>query len=76
MLDRNNDTLHMSAYLSTLSVESRIEYTEKLLDDLTRSIWGDSFNERDKAKMESIADRTLRSVKQVKGLALQILEED
>lgn len=76
MLDRNSDTLHTSAYLLTLPVESRIEYTEKLLDDLTRSIWGDSFNEGDKGKMESIAGRMLHSVKQARELALQILEED
>lgn len=76
MLDRNSDTLHTPAYLLTLPVESRIEYTEKLLDDLTRSIWGDSFNKRDKGKMESIADDMLHGVKQVKELALQILEED
>ena len=76
MLDRNSGPLHTSAYLLTLSVESRIEYTEKLLDDLTRSIWGDSFNKRDKEKMERIAGRMFHSVKQVKELALEILEED
>jgi hypothetical protein len=76
MLDRNSDPLHRSDYLLTLPVESRIEYTEKLLDDLTRSIWGDSFSKRDKEKMERIADRTLHSVKQAKELALEILEED
>ena len=76
MLDRNRDILHTPAYLLTLPVESRIEYAEKLLDDLTRSIWGDSFNKRDKEKMETIAGRLFHSVKQVKELALEILEED
>lgn len=76
MLDRNSDSLHRSDYLLTLPVESRIEYTEKLLDDLTRSIWGDSFNKEDKEIMEGIANRMLHGVKQAKGLALDILEED
>lgn len=76
MLDRNSDALNTSAYLLTLPVESRIEFTEKLLDDLTRSIWGDSFSKGDKWEMESSAGRMLHSVKQAKKLALQILEED
>ena len=75
MPDRNH-TSYTSADLSTLPIESRIEYVEKLLDDLMRSIWGDSFSKRDKEKMESIAREMSHSVKQVKELALGILEED
>jgi hypothetical protein len=76
MLDRKSEKLYTSAYLATLPVESRIEYVEKLLDELARSIWGDSFNKADKEKMESIADKMFHGVKQVKEIALQILEED
>ena len=69
-------TSYTSAHLSTLPIESRIEYVEKLVDELTRSIWGDSFSKRDKEKMESIAREMIHSVKQAKELALGILEED
>lgn len=76
MLDRNSDILRTPASLLTLPVESRIEYMEKLVDDVARSIWGDSFDKADKLKMESTASRMLRSVKHARGLALEILEED
>ena len=74
MQDLNSNIQRTSAYLSTLPVESRIEFNEKILDDLARSIWGDSFNERGIGKMESAAGRMLNSVKQARKLALQILE--
>lgn len=74
MLDRNIDTT--SATLLALPVENRIKYTEKLLDDLARSIWNDSLNERDKDNMLRISGKMLQSVNQAKGLALEILEED
>lgn len=63
MLNGNSDTSHTSAYLLTLPVESRIEYTEKLVDELAQSIWGDAFTEGDKRETESVAGKMMRGVK-------------
>ena len=43
VLDRNSNALHTRAHLLKLPIESRIEYTEELLDEVAKSIWGDAF---------------------------------
>lgn len=75
MSKKLSDPANVAAYLSTLPAKSQIAYTEELLDIVARGIWGNSFNKEDKEKMKIIADKTLYGVKQMRELALRILEE-